>query len=35
MGKVFAWNAANGRAMGQAKVGKHMNDTGPLPKKPV
>jgi alcohol dehydrogenase (cytochrome c) len=35
MGKVFAWNAANGRAVWQAKVGKHLNDTGPLPKKPV
>ncbi len=35
MGKVFAWNAANGRAVWQVKIGKHLNDTGPLPKKPV
>src|SRR5262249_52739763 len=35
MGKVFAWNAANGSAVWQATVGRHVNDSGPLPKKPV
>lgn len=35
MGKVFAWNAATGARVWQASVGKHLNDTGPLPKKPV
>jgi outer membrane protein assembly factor BamB len=35
MGKVFAWNAATGASVWQAKVGRHLNDTGPLPKKPV
>jgi outer membrane protein assembly factor BamB len=35
MGKVFAWNAANGKAIWQANVGRHLNDTGPLPSKPV
>jgi outer membrane protein assembly factor BamB len=35
MGKVFAWNAASGKAVWQANVGRHVNDTGPLPKKAV
>ena len=35
MGRVYAWNAATGAAIWQAKVGKHLNDTGPLPKKTV
>jgi outer membrane protein assembly factor BamB len=35
MGKVFAWNAATGTPAWSAKVGKHLNDTGLLPKKQV
>jgi alcohol dehydrogenase (cytochrome c) len=35
MGKVFAWNAATGQAAWQVNVGKHLNDTGLLPKKTV
>jgi len=35
MGKVFAWNAATGAASWTANVGKHLNDTGLLPKKQV
>jgi alcohol dehydrogenase (cytochrome c) len=35
MGKVFAWNASTGQPVWQAKVGKHLNDTGLLPKKQV
>ncbi len=35
MGKVFAWNAANGNPVWRKNVGRHVNDTGPLPKKPV
>jgi outer membrane protein assembly factor BamB len=35
MGRVYAWNAATGAAVWQAKVGKHLNDTGLLPKKTV
>ena len=35
MGRVYAWNATSGAAVWQAKVGKHLNDTGLLPKKPV
>src|SRR5262245_24231962 len=35
MGKVYAWNAASGSPVWQASVGRHVNDTGPLPKKPV
>jgi alcohol dehydrogenase (cytochrome c) len=35
MGKVYAWNAATGAAVWQANVGRHVNDTGLLPKKPV
>ena len=35
MGKVYAWNAASGRAAWQASVGRHLNDTGLLPKNPV
>jgi outer membrane protein assembly factor BamB len=35
MGKVYAWNAATGAAVWRANVGKHLNDTGPLPKKAV
>ncbi len=35
MGRVYAWNAATGAAVWNARVGKHRNDTGLLPKKPV
>jgi alcohol dehydrogenase (cytochrome c) len=35
MGKVFAWNAATGARIWQANVGRHLNDTGLLPKKQV
>jgi alcohol dehydrogenase (cytochrome c) len=35
MGRVYAWNAASGQAVWQQPVGKHLNDTGPLPKKTV
>jgi outer membrane protein assembly factor BamB len=35
MGKVFAWNAATGASVWRANVGKHLNDSGLLPKKPV
>jgi alcohol dehydrogenase (cytochrome c) len=35
MGKVFAWNAASGKALWTTPVGKHVNDTGLLPKKQV
>src|SRR5205823_13713294 len=35
MGKVFAWNSSPGQALRQVPVGKHLNDVGPLPKKPV
>jgi alcohol dehydrogenase (cytochrome c) len=35
MGKVFAWNASTGAPAWQRSVGKHLNDTGLLPKKQV
>jgi outer membrane protein assembly factor BamB len=35
MGKVYAWNAATGADVWTASVGKHLNDTGLLPKKQV
>ena len=35
MGKVFAWNAATGAPQWTLAVGKHLNDTGLLPKKQV
>jgi len=35
MGKVYAWKASSGAPVWQASVGKHLNDTGPLPKKAV
>jgi outer membrane protein assembly factor BamB len=35
MGKVFAWDAATGKALWVDTVGKHTNDVGPLPKKAV
>jgi alcohol dehydrogenase (cytochrome c) len=35
MGKVYAWKASSGAPVWQASVGRHVNDTGPLPKKPV
>jgi outer membrane protein assembly factor BamB len=35
MGKVYAWNAATGAPVWQKSVGKHLNDTGLLPKKKV
>ena len=35
MGKVYAWNAANGQSLWTKSVGRHLNDTGLLPKKTV
>jgi outer membrane protein assembly factor BamB len=35
MGKVYAWKASSGAPVWQASVGRHLNDTGPLPKKAV
>jgi outer membrane protein assembly factor BamB len=35
MGRIFAWNSATGAKIWQASVGKHLNDTGLLPKKNV
>jgi alcohol dehydrogenase (cytochrome c) len=35
MGKVYAWNSSTGQALWALSVGKHLNDTGPLPKKQV
>jgi glucose dehydrogenase len=35
MGKVFAFRAANGKQLWTRSVGKHQNDTGPLPRKAV
>jgi outer membrane protein assembly factor BamB len=35
MGKVYAWNSSTGEALWKLSVGRHLNDTGPLPKKPV
>jgi alcohol dehydrogenase (cytochrome c) len=34
-GQVIAWNRSTHRRLWSAKVGKHLNDTGPLPAKPV
>jgi glucose dehydrogenase len=35
MGKVFAYRAADGKPLWTRSVGKHQNDTGPLPRKLV
>ncbi len=35
MGKVFAYRAADGKSLWTRSVGKHKNDTGPLPRKPT
>lgn len=35
MGKVFAWDSATGKHLWTVSVGKHLNDTGLLPKKQV
>src|SRR6266536_2652582 len=35
MGKVYAYRASDGKSLWTLSVGKHQNDTGPLPKKPV
>jgi outer membrane protein assembly factor BamB len=35
MGKVYAWNAGTGAPVWSTSVGKHLNDTGLLPKKQV
>ncbi|HEX8857467.1 MAG TPA: PQQ-binding-like beta-propeller repeat protein [Thermoleophilaceae bacterium] len=35
MGKVYAYRAADGKALWTRSVGKHQNDTGPLPRKLV
>jgi outer membrane protein assembly factor BamB len=35
MGKVYAYRAADGKPLWTLSVGKHQNDTGPLPKEPV
>ena len=35
MGKVLAYRAANGKQLWTRSVGKHQNDTGPLPRKAV
>ena len=35
MGKVFAYRAADGKHLWTRSVGKHQNDTGPLPRKLV
>ncbi len=35
MGKAFAYRAADGKHLWTRSVGKHLNDTGPLPRKPV
>jgi outer membrane protein assembly factor BamB len=35
MGKAYAYRADNGRRLWTVSVGKHQNDTGPLPRKPV
>jgi outer membrane protein assembly factor BamB len=34
-GKVFAYRAADGKPLWTRSVGKHQNDTGPLPRKPT
>jgi alcohol dehydrogenase (cytochrome c) len=35
MGKAFAYRADNGRRLWTVSVGRHLNDTGLLPKKPI
>jgi alcohol dehydrogenase (cytochrome c) len=35
MGKAYAYRADNGKHIWTRPVGKHQNDTGPLPRKPV
>ena len=35
MGKVYAYRASDGKSLWTLSVGKHQNDTGALPKKPV
>jgi outer membrane protein assembly factor BamB len=35
MGKVYAYRADNGQRLWALSVGRHQNDTGPLPRKPV
>jgi outer membrane protein assembly factor BamB len=35
MGKAFAYRAADGKHLWTRSVGKHQNDTGPLPRKPT
>ncbi len=35
MGKAFAYRAADGKHLWTRSVGKHLNDTGPLPRKAV
>jgi outer membrane protein assembly factor BamB len=34
-GKAFAYRADNGRALWTRTLGRHQNDTGPLPRKPI
>jgi outer membrane protein assembly factor BamB len=34
-GRAYGWDASTGKALWQIAVGKHTNDVGPLPKKPV
>jgi outer membrane protein assembly factor BamB len=35
MGKVYAYRAADGKHLWTRSVGRHLNDTGPLPNKPI
>ena len=35
MGKVYAYRAADGRPLWRRSVGRHLNDTGPLPRRTV
>ena len=35
MGKVYAYRAADGRPLWKRSVGRHLNDTGPLPRRTV
>jgi glucose dehydrogenase len=35
MGKAYAYQADNGKHLWTRSVGKHQNDTGPLPRKPI
>jgi alcohol dehydrogenase (cytochrome c) len=35
MGKVYAYRADSGKRLWTLSVGKHQNDTGPLPRKPI